>query len=37
VSDVRRQTQSRRAAVAVGRDDSRRNWKVHSWAKDASL
>lgn len=36
VADVRRQTKSRHAAVAVVPDDSRRNWKVHSCAKDAS-
>jgi hypothetical protein len=35
VADVRRLTQSRHVAVAVGRDDSRRNCKVHSCAKDA--
>lgn len=35
VANVRRQTKSRHAAVAVGPDDSRRNWKVHSCAKDA--
>jgi hypothetical protein len=35
VADVSRQTQSRYSALSVGRDNSRRNWKVHPSEKDA--
>jgi hypothetical protein len=35
VADVRRQTQSRYSALAVGRDNSRTKWKVQSCEKGA--